>query len=527
MFERILPRYSFEQSLPDGWFLSRLYKGKRVLYYNDVKVASIADDFDIETNVKSLIANPPEAVQQALYQDGKVQATELSPAVQKKLIKKGIIPYEFALNCFHDLESWLHRYIPARAEYAGKSYTNRRNRWYDEEGNCINSSVLFFSIWDARVRYAQGKCTLSDVARYSWSAVLECLGDDHQRFINSVITPKLETNRKGWVLDAKDKRNQALEENSPWEHTEWDCTEEIDEEYRKDVNSTLYNHFFNSIDNQVMMFTQNCNIPAFKGVKERVENYEKKVLDELCSITPTLCRFKWNSLLRNHEPVFSPQRLNPDKKQDLEDLIHQVIIGTMSGHEAALHFVNGDWNKIRRESNRYEKHMTQHIPFYTDMWKMLSPEKLSFSEAVKYVKKNIIDLISMGYRSSDKVIASFDYDQCRFSVHIRTGEVKYLGVAKSKYMSDSWLAMKPEQRRKYLNDDVEWEYQEQAIKKYNRLFSYLYNVVHKHWDRACYYLRDKLAAKKKYLKPSPRFLSKMKAKAEEYIKSLERGVVTC
>lgn len=94
-------------------------------------------------------------------------------------------------------------------------------------------------------------------------------------------------------------------------------------------------------------------------------------------------------------------------------------------------------------------------------------------------------------------------------------------------MPDSWLALKPEQRRKYLNDDVEWEYQEQAIKKYNRLFSYLYNVVHKHWDRACYYLRDKLAARKKYLKPSPRFLSKMKAKAEDYIKSLERGVVTC
>ena len=94
-------------------------------------------------------------------------------------------------------------------------------------------------------------------------------------------------------------------------------------------------------------------------------------------------------------------------------------------------------------------------------------------------------------------------------------------------MSDRWLKMKPEQRRAVLNDDAEWEYQEKAIKRYNRLFSYLYNVVHKHWDRVSYFIKDKLTAKKKYLRPSSRFLDKMREKAEKYIKSLERGVVTC
>lgn len=114
MCQRVLPRTSFEERLPEGWFLSRLYKGNRILYYNNVKVASLADSFDIESKVNAIINNPPEAVQAALYQDGRMPAIELSSNIQKKLVKKGIIPYEFALNCLHSIESWLYKIIPAR-----------------------------------------------------------------------------------------------------------------------------------------------------------------------------------------------------------------------------------------------------------------------------------------------------------------------------------------------------------------------------------------------------------------------------
>lgn len=527
MFQKVLPKTSFEQRLPEGWFLSRLYKGNRILYYNDVKVARISDDFNIEERVSEIINNPPEVVQVELYQEGKISVSELSSAVQQKLVRKGVIPYEFALNCLPGIESWLHKYIPATAEYAGMTYTNKRNRWYDSEGNCINQSVRFLSSWDARVRYAQGSCTLADIARYSWSTVLECLGDDHQRFINQVIKPKLEVNRKGWVLDAKDKKSELLKKNEPWEHTEWDDTSNIEQEYRDEVNSSLYYHFFSSINNQVLMFTEQCNIPAFKDMKQRTEQYESDVVLQLQSIVPELCKFRWNALLKTHEPVFAPKPLSADKRSDFFDLVHQVIIGQISGHQAALYLVNGDWSKIKREGNRYEKHMTQYVPFYTNRWYKLSPDCLSFSEAIDYVRSNVRDLISMGYRASDKRVASFNYDDCRFSVNIDTGEVTYIGVAKGKYMSDAWLAMKPEQRRRYLNDDEEWQYQEKAIKKYNRLFSYLYNVVHKHWDRACYFVKDKVTARNKYLRPSSKFLDRMREKADNYIKSLERGVVTC
>lgn len=232
-------------------------------------------------------------------------------------------------------------------------------------------------------------------------------------------------------------------------------------------------------------------------------------------------------MLKAHEPVFAPRVLSYEKREDFYDLVHQVIIGSMSGHQAALHMVNGDWKKIKREGNRYEKHMTQHVPYYTDRWKKLNPNSLTFTDAVRYVQSNVKDLITMGFRAADKLIASFTYDDCRFSVNVMTGEVHYIGVAEGKYMSDRWLKMKPEQRRAVLNDDAEWEYQEKAIKRYNRLFSYLYNVVHKHWDRVSYFIKDKLTAKKKYLRPSSRFLDKMREKAEKYIKSLERGVVTC
>lgn len=145
MFQRVLPRTSFEERLPEGWFLSRLYKGNRILYYNDVKVASIADSFAIESEVNEIINNPPEVVQAALYRDGKMSAIELSSNIQKKLVKKGLIPYEFALNCFHGIDSWLYKIVPARAEYNGNYYVNRRNRWYDEAGNCINTTLLFLS----------------------------------------------------------------------------------------------------------------------------------------------------------------------------------------------------------------------------------------------------------------------------------------------------------------------------------------------------------------------------------------------
>lgn len=527
MHQKVLPRTSFEKHLPQGWVLSRLYKGNRILYYNDIKVASLSDTFDIEAQVRKVIDNPPEIVQAALYQEGKLAVDKLSSNVQQKLVRQGIISYEFALNCLHNLDSWLHRYVPSKAEYAGRTYRNKRNRWYDENGNCINTSILFLSTWDARVRYAQGKCTLSDVARYSWSAVLECLGDDHQRFINQVLKPKLDVNKKGWVVEAKSHRKERIDANSKWLYTEFDCSDEIEQEYRDDINSCLSNYFFKSVDNQVQMFTEKCNVPAFKDIKAQVEKWEKRVLAELRSIKPELCRFRWNFLLKCHEPVFAPQVFTTEKRNNFYDLVHQVIIGSMSGHQAALYMINGDWGKIKRESNRYEKHMTQYVPYYSDRWKKLNSKSQTFSDAVRYVQSNVRDLILMGFRAKDKLIASFNYDDCRFAVHVQTGEVQYIGVAEGKYMSDRWLKMKPEQRRAVLNDDLEWEYQEKAIKKYNRLFSYLYNVVHKHWDRVSYLVQDKLTAKRKYLRPSSRFLDKMKEKAEEYIKSLERRVVTC
>ena len=42
-------------------------------------------------------------------------------------------------------------------------------------------------------------------------------------------------------------------------------------------------------------------------MKKRVEKWEASVIEELRSIKPELARFKWNSLLKAHEPQFSPQ----------------------------------------------------------------------------------------------------------------------------------------------------------------------------------------------------------------------------
>lgn len=527
MLQRVLPRTSFEQQLPDGWFLSRLYKGNRILYYNNVKAASIPDTFNLEAEVQRVISNPPECVQAELYNDGKLKVTSLSTAVQKKLVRSGLIPYEFAVNCLSGIADWLSKHVPRTAEYDGKVYTSKRNRWYDQDGNCINTSVMFMSTWDARVRYAKGDCTLEDVARYSWSAVLECLGDDHQRFINNVIKPKLEVNRKAWVVEAKNKRAKRLERNSAWSVTEWDESEKIQADYKEDVNSTLHDHFFSSIDNQVLMFTQPCRIPAFKDMYLRVRKYEDALVSRLQSISPRLSKFRWNALLKSFEPVFAPQMFSEKKRAEFFDLVHQVIIGKVSGHEAALTLVNGDWKKINREARRYEKSKVQYVPFYAERWKKLDKAKTAFVDAVQYVKTNIADLITLGYRAANKAIAAFNYDGCRFTVSSESGAVEYVGPAGGKYLPESWVKLKPEQRRAKLGDDTEWEYQEGAIKKYRRLFSFLYNVVHKHWERASYFVQDKAVAKHKYLRLSSRFLDVLKERADKYLNQLERGYVVC
>lgn len=526
MSARILPRNSFEQQLPDGWFLSRLYRGNRVLYYRDIKVKSIPDDFSIQENVYAIISNPPAAIQHRLYEEGRLTIEALDTKVQKKLIKNGIISFEEALKRIPTLCKWLMQLRPRCAEYAGHTYTGTHKGWISDDGVCIKPKALFQSSWDARVRYAKGIATLSDVARYSWSTALECLGDDHQRIINQIIKPKLENNRKGWVYDAKDKKAQKLEANKAWVGTEWDLTEDIADEYREDINSSIYHHFFASVGNQKDMFTKKCLLPGFDTIHTYIKNYNKRVIKELGFISPELSGFRWNSTLGSYEPSFSPARLSTERRNDFFVYVNQVLTGAYSGHEAALRFSNKSWSRISRETKRYSKHMTQHVPYYSNLWKLNNTDK-SFSDIVTYVRDSVRDLIAMGFRDESRRKTAFVYDDCRFCVDIDNGEVQFLGLSGGKFMSDKWIAMKPEQRRAYLSDDVEWEYQERAIKSYNRLLSYLSNVIHKHWDKASCYIKDKIAARNKYLKPSPRFLAKIKGKAEEYIKSLERGVVIC
>ena len=527
MQQRVLPRASFEERLPDGWFLSRLYKGNRILYYKDTKVASVPDDFQIESTVLNIIQNPPTAVQVIMYQEGLISSDCICAEAQKQLVKKGLVTYEFAQKCFQNISSWLKRYVPAKAVYAGSVYTNKRGRWYDQNGNCISTSGTFFSTWDARVRYAAGECTLEDVARYSWAAVLECLGDEHQRFINRVLVPKMELNRKGWAVDAKRSKQARMSTNQKWEHTEFDISDEIEADYREDVNSCLYNYFFRSIDNQVQMFTENCRVPGFEDILEKVRTYEDSTIKKLQDIQSTLARFRWDGVLGEYKPVFSPQVFTSSKRAEFFELVHEVIIGKISGHEAALRFTSGSWKKIAREQNRYRKYKVQYAPFFTERWKKLKPEVSTFQKAVEYVRKSTSDLIALGYREESRTATSFIYDGCRFVLDIDSGSVDYLGVAGGSYLSDEWLKLRPEQRRSRLNDDAEWKYQEQAIRRYRKLFSFLFNVVHKHWDKATYFIQDKLVAKKKYLRPSSGFLAKMQERADNYIKSLERRVVFC
>jgi hypothetical protein len=524
MSDYVSPKYTFETELPEGWYLGRLYKNRRVLHYKNCKVKSIFDDFNIERTVRDIIAHPPVLVEMMLFQDKQLDAHELSKEAQDRLLKKGLVTIEYAKKNFSIYSA---NQVPKIAEYDGRLYVNKNHDWYDEAGNCINKKKRFISTWEARVAYAQGQCTLTDVARYSWAAVLECLGDMHQRGVNSYLMPKLKLNKKAWTYDAKYDKQKRLDRNKKNEHTPWDETADIEEIYRREVNSCLLHHFTASVENHVMMFTKDCNIPAFDDMKKRTEKVENEVITELSGIERELNSFRWNSLMNWLEPVFAPKAMNDKRKFEFFNLVHDVLIGKISGHYAALSFSSGTPEQLFEEEDRYKRTILQHVPFLANMSKDITPSKISFVDAVNYIKARYQDMVRLGFRPADKCITSFNYDNCRFALHIYTGEVKYVGPLRGKYIPDSWLDLTPEERRKRLKDDQEWEYQEKSIKRYNRLFSYLFNVIYKCWDRATAYLEARKKARTKYLRLSSGFFERMQKKAEGYINSMERGVVTC
>lgn len=183
--------------LPQGWRLGKEVNGSITLFYKKqwAERLSISPSFNLDVN--KVIENPPARVYPALFEDGLLDITrhKCDKGIWK-LIDSGcitpeegwkILPTDNFKRTAKRKGVWEERWqvesrktiYEVRTLYQGKEYGYRSNQWYDiTSGNIpLPKKQSFKSIWQARVKYARGECSLLDVAEYRLSAVLECIAD--------------------------------------------------------------------------------------------------------------------------------------------------------------------------------------------------------------------------------------------------------------------------------------------------------------------------------------------------------------
>lgn len=502
----VMSKYSFEENLPAGWHLGKVYRGKRTLYFNDIKLMAVDDDFDIQSKVQAVIANPPKEVIGEYVKAGIINPDEIKDsAVQKYLVKSGIIAVPQAYSIFSRLRTWLDGQKPKEIQYSGERFYRKGNRWFHEDGTPLDTRKPFFnSNWCGRMLYNSGEYSLMDIAEYSWSAFLECLGDEHQKLFNQIKAKAeekkhlLATLRKVEMQDKCKKQRKAYVSDDEYE------------QYRTIINSTLYDNLISSAENASMMFKKNCLVAGFEWVKPAVDKFILSTIRQVCAIKPKLVSFSWSPLLQRFEPVFAPKRLSSDKLELLLDLIPKVIVGDMSGYEARLHFTNGWYRTIRYEQARFKRSLYQFVPYFAQLHRKNTK---TFAETVDYVCHNIKTLISMGFREANRLRTAFVYDSCRFIVDVKSKVVKFIGFAGSRYISVDG---------KDRSGETE-EYVQKARAKFRRSLGYLQFCVHKGQSR-WYVYEDVQKSKNKWLKHSPEFMSEINRRGARYVNQYKKGV---
>lgn len=502
----VMSKYSFEERLPKGWHLGKLYRGKRAIYYNDIKLGTVEDDFAIAQRVQEIIENPPKEVISSYVKEGKIQAACVKDAAaQKYLVKSEAVSVTQAYSLFPRLRAWLDRQKPSEVEFSGIRYHRKGTHWFTEDGSPLDTRKPYFnSNWSARMLYNSGRYSLFDIAQYSWSAFLECLGDEHQKLFNQ-IKSKAEEKKHLLATIHKIEREDKLKKT----RREWISDDEF-EEYKNLINSTLYDNLVSSAENASMMFKRNCLVSGFEWVKPAVDKFILSVVGQVSAIKPKLVSFSWSPLLQRYEPVYAPKRLSPDKLELLLDLIPKVMVGDMSGYEARLRFTNGWYRTIRYEQARFKKSMYQFVPYFAQLKKA---GHKSFAETVDFVCNNIKTLISMGFREADRIRTAFVYDSCRFIVDVKSKVVKFIGFAGSRYISLEGKETSGESD----------EYVQKARAKFRQSLGYLQFCVHKGQSQ-WYVYEDVQKSKNKWLKHSPEFMSEINRRGATYINQYKKGV---
>ena len=455
--------YSWELMLPDGFRLGPPKGFKRCLYYYDVFIGKYTNDDALHYKILEMLQNPPVCIVPEMIKRGQFNPNKITDLnLVKDLIKNKLVTYEFVYKKFPELHNWIEHYRDNETVFNRQSYYKTSAGWVDSNGELIDTRKCHFkSTMEARLAYSTCKCTISDVAEYSWGVVLECVGDLSYKLVRAVrlsVAAAAHEEFRRLLIETKLKIETAeMNIRGLRDHTfigdsiilPEDHIHELYEKVEKDIP---YNYLLNDNEKRIQVFKGELVIEGCEWISDYIKQVRKQILTELKALRPKHIGFTWNKFTQNYSLTYAAPVMNKRKTQLFQDLLDAVLYGEMSGYEAHLRFINGSIIAVRREHNRFFKYHTPYVAYYRERHERLDVRKYSFTSAVLYVVKRTRELIILGMRKPQDRVTAFNYEEGRYNVNIDTYKVKYRGWKRGAFLRLTIYNMSQQELDDYLPD---------------------------------------------------------------------------
>lgn len=527
--------YSWELMLPDGFRLGPPKGFKRCLYYHDVFIGKYTNDDALHYKILEMLQNPPICIVTEMIKHGQFNPDKITDLnLVKDLIKNKLVTYEYVYKRFPALHTWLEHYRDNEVVFNRQNYYKTSAGWVDSNGELIDTRKCHFkSTMEARLAYSTCKCTISDVAEYSWGAVFECIGDLSYKLIRAVrlsVAAAAHEEFRQLVTETKRKIETAeMNIRGLKNHTfigdsiilPEDYIHELYEKVEKDIP---YNYLLEDNTKRIMVLKGELVIEGCEWISDYIKQVRKQILTELKALRPKHIGFTWNKFAQNYSLKYAAPVMNKRKEQLFHKLLDKVLYGEMSGYEAHLRFINGSVIAIQREHNRFSKYLTPYVAYFRERHKRLDVHKYSFTSAVLYVVKRTRELIALGMRRIEDRVTAFNYEEGRYNVNIDTCRVKYKGWKRGAFLKLVIPNMSQKQLDEYMPDKSLHKCIIDKIKSFKRQW-YMHNLKYKKHPYGAAYEKS-VEAMEDTLRPPIKFLKAIHEKALVEIAVFKRFIAS-
>ena len=524
--------YTWELSLPDGFTLSKPTRcRKRNLYYRDFYLGTYVNEYNLWYKILEIYENPPIAIIPIMVINGQynpLKATDLK--VVKELYKANLLTYDYVYNKFEDLRLWLAEYRSNVTIFNHMTYYHTKAGWVDENGELVdNRKCHFKSTMEARLAYSICKCTISDVAEFSWGAVFECVGDLCYKLVRCVrlmTAAEAHEDFKRLLMNTKaqlisDERNlQALNGNRFLGDSIVLPEDRIHELYDKVEKDIPYNYLLTNLKKRIKVLKGEIVLKGCEWISDYIKHLRKSILTELQNLRPKHIGFTWNKYTQTYSPKYAAVRMNNKRAQLFIELFDKVLYGEISGYEAHLMFSGSSPQAIQREHNRYRDYPTPYVAYFRERHERLDHTKHSFTSAVLYVAKCTKALIVLGLRRTQDIVTAFNYGEGRYNVNINTYKVDYRGWKRGALLSIRILQMSKSELNEYMPDNTLHECIIDKINNYikqNRIHYHKFKY-HQYGDE----YEESLDHLDNTRRPPTKFLKAIYAQARSYMAAFNR-----